>query len=73
VSTAKQTTGNQRLEIERAGYAADHWFAHTVSGKAHAAQRKQFSDMLAKLRKKETVVMSKLNRFGRGIGCPCDN
>jgi DNA invertase Pin-like site-specific DNA recombinase len=65
VSTAEQTANNQRLEIEQAGYAVEYWFADTVSGKAHAAQRKQFGDMLAKLRKKDTVVVSKLDRLGR--------
>ena len=47
------------------GYGVEYWFADTVSGKAHAAQRKQFSDMLTKLRKKDTVVVSKLDRRGR--------
>jgi putative DNA-invertase from lambdoid prophage Rac len=65
VSTAEQTADNQRLEIERAGYTVEYWFAETVSGKAHAAQRKQFGDMLAKLRRKDTVVVSKLDRLGR--------
>ena len=65
VSTAEQTTDNQRLEIEAAGYSVEYWFADTVSGKAHAAQRKQFSNMLSKLRKKDTVVVSKLDRLGR--------
>lgn len=65
VSTAEQTADNQRLEIERAGYGVEYWFADTVSGKAHAAQRKQFSEMLTKLRKKDTVVVSKLDRLGR--------
>jgi DNA invertase Pin-like site-specific DNA recombinase len=65
VSTAGQTADNQRLEIERAGYTVEYWFVDTVSGKAHAAQRKQFSDMLVKLRKKDTVVVSKLDRLGR--------
>ncbi|MCS0631659.1 recombinase family protein [Telluria mixta] len=65
VSTAEQRADNQRLEIERAGYAVEYWFADTVSGKAHAAQRKQFSEMLTKLRKKDTVVVSKLDRLGR--------
>lgn len=65
VSTAEQTTDNQRLEIEGAGYSVEYWFEDTVSGKAHAAQRKQFSDMLSKLRKKDTVVVSKLDRLGR--------
>jgi putative DNA-invertase from lambdoid prophage Rac len=65
VSTAEQTADNQRLEIERAGYDVEYWFADTVSGKAHAAQRQQFSDMLAKLRKNDTLVVSKLDRLGR--------
>ncbi len=65
VSTVEQTADNQRLEIERAGYAVEYWYADTVSGKAHAAQRKHFGDMLAKLRKKDTVVVSKLDRLGR--------
>lgn len=65
VSTAEQTADNQRLEIERAGYAVEYWYADTVSGKAHAAQRTHFGDMLAKLRKKDTVVVSKLDRLGR--------
>jgi hypothetical protein len=63
VSTAEQSADNQRLEIERAGYAVEYWFADTVSGKAHAAQRKQFSDILAKLRRKDTVIVSKLDRL----------
>ena len=65
VSTAEQTADNQRLEIEQAGYAVEYWYADTVSGKAHAAQRKQFGDMLAKLRRKDSVVVSKLDRLGR--------
>ncbi|WP_229410118.1 recombinase family protein [Massilia timonae] len=65
VSTAEQTADNQRLEIERAGYAVEYWFADTVSGKAHASQRAQFSAMQAKLRKKDTVVVAKLDRLGR--------
>lgn len=65
VSTAEQTADNQRLEIERAGYAVEYWFADVVSGKAHTSQRPQFSNMHAKLRKKDTVVVSKLDRLGR--------
>ncbi|MET3130297.1 putative DNA-invertase from lambdoid prophage Rac [Oxalobacteraceae bacterium GrIS 1.11] len=65
VSTAEQTADNQRLEIERAGYAVEYWFADTVSGKAHAAQRIQFSRLLGKLRAHDIVVVSKLDRLGR--------
>jgi putative DNA-invertase from lambdoid prophage Rac len=65
VSTAEQTTDNQRLEIERAGYLVEYWYADIVSGKAHATQRKQFGILLGKLRARDTVVVSKLDRFGR--------
>jgi putative DNA-invertase from lambdoid prophage Rac len=65
VSTAEQTADNQRLEIEQAGYAVEYWYSDIISGKAHAAQRKHFGDMAAKLRKKDTVVVSKLDRLGR--------
>lgn len=65
VSTAEQTADNQRLEIERAGYAVEYWFSDTVSGKAHAAQRKQFSALLGKLRTRDILVVSKLDRLGR--------
>jgi putative DNA-invertase from lambdoid prophage Rac len=65
VSTAEQTQDNQRLEIERAGYTVEYWYADTVSGKAHAAQRKQFSVMMGKLRVRDTLVVSKLDRLGR--------
>jgi DNA invertase Pin-like site-specific DNA recombinase len=65
VSTVEQTADNQRLEIERAGYTVEYWFADTVSGKAHAAQRKQFSFLLGKLRARDTLVVSKLDRLGR--------
>lgn len=65
VSTAEQTADNQRLEIERAGYTVEYWYADTVSGKAHAAQRKQFSVLLGKLRARDMLVVSKLDRLGR--------
>lgn len=65
VSTAEQTVENQRLEVERAGYAVEYWFADTVSGKSHAAQRKHFAEMRSKLRARDTVVVSKLDRLGR--------
>lgn len=65
VSTMEQTAENQRLEIERAGYQVEYWYADTISGKAHAAQRSQFGEMLGKLRKKDTLVVAKLDRLGR--------
>jgi putative DNA-invertase from lambdoid prophage Rac len=65
VSTVEQTADNQRFEIERAGYTVEYWFADMVSGKAHAAQRKHFKEMLGKLRTRDIVVVSKLDRLGR--------
>jgi putative DNA-invertase from lambdoid prophage Rac len=66
VSTKDQTTENQRIEIERAGYKVDFWFADEgVSGKVSASQRPQFKAMLDKIRDGETLVVSKLDRLGR--------
>lgn len=68
VSTGQQTTENQRLELEQAGYQIepDYWFADEgISGKTAAAQRPAFKRMLGQVRKGETLVVSKLDRLGR--------
>jgi DNA invertase Pin-like site-specific DNA recombinase len=66
VSTQDQSTDNQRLEIERAGYKIDYWFADEgVSGAVLASQRPQFRDMLTKIRKGESLVVTKIDRLGR--------
>ncbi len=66
VSTAAQTTENQRLELEQAGYKVDFWFEDVgISGKTHASQRPQFQKMLERIREGETVIVSKLDRLGR--------
>jgi len=66
VSTKDQTTENQRIEIEAAGYKIDYWFADEgISGKTHATQRPRFTAMLEKIRDGETVVVTKLDRLGR--------
>lgn len=68
VSTVMQTTDNQRLELEQAGYQieADFWFADEgISGKVAASQRPAFKAMLGQIRKGETLVVSKLDRLGR--------
>lgn len=66
VSTKEQTTENQRLEIEAAGYKVDYWFTDEgISGKTHATQRPQFTAMLDKIRNEETLVVTKLDRLGR--------
>lgn len=66
VSTKDQTTENQRLEIQQAGYQVDYWFADEgVSGKVAAKQRPQFAKLLGQIRDGETLVVSKLDRLGR--------
>lgn len=68
VSTGQQTTENQRLELEHAGYQIefDYWFADEgVSGKVAARQRPAFKRMLDQIRRDEMLVVSKLDRLGR--------
>lgn len=66
VSTEDQTTENQRQEIERAGYTVDFLFADQgVSGKVAAMDRPQFKEMIVRIRKGETLVVTKLDRLGR--------
>jgi putative DNA-invertase from lambdoid prophage Rac len=67
VSTTDQTNKNQRLEIERAGYTVEYWFADTTSGSMHAAQRAQFKKLFSKLHKGDTLVVSKLDWLGRDV------
>jgi len=66
VSTNDQTTANQHLDIAKAGYAVDFWFADEgVSGKTPASQRPQFKMLLEKIRDGETLIVAKLDRLGR--------
>ena len=66
VSTGQQTTENQRLELEGAGFVVDYWFAdHGVSGKTCASERPEFGRLLEKIRDGETLVVTKLDRLGR--------
>ena len=68
VSTGQQSTENQRLELEQAGYKIEpeFWFADDgVSGKVAANQRLAFKQMLTQIRNGETLVVSKLDRLGR--------
>jgi len=68
VSTTQQTTDNQRLELARAGFTIDdeYWFSDEgISGKTCAMQRPEFGRLLTKIRKGETLVVSKLDRLGR--------
>ena len=68
VSTGQQTTENQRIELDQAGYQIEpeYWYADEgVSGKVAASQRPAFKRMLGQIRKGESLVVSKLDRLGR--------
>lgn len=66
VSTKDQTTENQRLDIETAGFKVDYWFADEgISGKTSASQRPHFKALLTQIRDGEKLVVSKLDRLGR--------
>ena len=68
VSTVDQTTDNQLLEIEQAGYEADTVYTDTVSGKVPAEDRSEFGKMLdtiTRTRKPKRLIVTKLDRLGR--------
>ena len=68
VSTESQTTDNQLLEIEQAGYEADTIYADTVSGKVPAMERCEFArlmDTIIRTRKPKRLIVTKLDRLGR--------
>ena len=70
VSTSEQTTDNQVLELQRAGYTLD---AHrivveTVSGSMAAMERKEFKNLIEnKLEPKDKLIITKLDRLGRNM------
>ena len=67
VSTAEQTTHNQALEIEAAGFHIDpkRILTETVSGSTAASQRKGFSRLVDRLEAGDVLVVTKLDRLGR--------
>jgi len=65
VSTTAQENENQRLELMKAGWTIDYWFADTVSGKSASSQRPAFRELLTKIRDGETLLVLKLDRLGR--------
>ncbi|WP_058086534.1 recombinase family protein [Aquabacterium parvum] len=69
VSTAEQTTENQRQELEALGHSlpAQRWFADTISGKVPALQRPQFAKMLDRMEAGDMLLVSKLDRLGRDM------
>lgn len=69
VSTADQTTDNQRQELEAQGHTIEpqRWFSDTISGKVPASERPQFSKMLERMEAGDVLIVSKLDRLGRDM------
>lgn len=67
VSTADQTTDNQLLEVQQAGFAVDprRVVTETVSGSTQASERKGFQKLLEKMEGGDTLIVTKLDRLGR--------
>jgi putative DNA-invertase from lambdoid prophage Rac len=69
-STRDHTVENDRLEIERAGYKVDYWFADEgVFGKMPANNRRQFAALVAQICRGDTLIVTKLDR----LGCDAEN
>lgn len=69
VSTADQTTENQRQELEAMGHTiqAQRWFSDTISGKVQASERPEFRKMMERMEAGDMLVVSKLDRLGRDM------
>lgn len=70
VSTADQTTDNQVIELERAGYSLEphRVIVETVSGSMVAMERKEFKNLVDnKLEPSDKLVITKLDRLGRNM------
>ena len=68
VSTSGQTTENQFMEIEAAGFEPDARYSDTISGKTPAMERPEFAAMLSSIErttKPKRLIVSKLDRLGR--------
>lgn len=69
VSTVEQTTTNQLLELQQAGYEIQEhrWFTDTISGSVQALERPSFAKLLDRLEAGDMLIVSKLDRLGRGM------
>ncbi|WP_131825874.1 recombinase family protein, partial [Chromobacterium violaceum] len=67
VSTVDQTTDNQLLEIQQAGFAIEpqRVISEVVSGSVAAQERKGFRELLVKLESGDVLIVTKLDRLGR--------
>lgn len=68
VSTDKQTTENQRYEIEKhlraKGGAVDRWINETISGTV-SFKKRRLGFSMRRFRKGDTLICSELSRLGR--------
>lgn len=67
VSTGDQTTANQIMLAEKAGYvvASRHVYEETISGTVAAMERPVFAKLVAKLDEGDKLIVTKLDRLGR--------
>ena len=67
VSTVGQTTDNQLLEIQAAGFVVEpqRVVVETISGSVAAFQRPAFSKLLDRLEPTDLLIVTKLDRLGR--------
>lgn len=67
VSTGQQTSNNQVLEIEAAGFRLEprRVIAETVSGSTAAMEREGFRRLMDRLEGDDVLVVTKLDRLGR--------
>lgn len=70
VSTDKQSTENQRFEIENyskaKGFRIERWADETISGTTSVSDR-QLGRLLKQIRKGDTLVTTELSRLGRNL------
>ena len=67
VSTDDQTTDNQFVEIDGAGFAVlpENRFADVISGSVPATDRAGWCALMSKVQRGDGVVVSKIDRLGR--------
>src|ERR1044071_1641139 len=70
VSTDKQTTENQRFEIEKfslgRSFCIDEWIEETISATKKLEDRK-FGMLLKRMQKGDQLVVTELSRLGRNL------
>lgn len=70
ISTDKQTTENQRFEIEKFASVKqliiDEWIEETISSTKRLESRK-FGQLLGRMEKGDVIIVSELSRMGRNL------